>query len=82
MQTQPPAAEANSSGRHEHNLAAVLFQFGNRLRDRRKMLDVELAVAPGHNAGAELDHCTPRRAQPLLLLALWILIFHGPLLYH
>jgi hypothetical protein len=58
-------------------LAAVLLQRGNCSSDRRKMLDVELTVSARHNAGAKLDHRAARRTQPLLLLTLWILIFHG-----
>jgi hypothetical protein len=70
MQAQPSAAEANSAGGHEHDLAAIFLERSNRSRYRRKMLDIEMAVASRHNAGAKLDHRTPRRAQSLQLFAL------------
>ena len=82
MKSQPSAAQPDGSRRHEHDLTAVFLQCGDGSGDRLKILDVELTVHACHDAGAKLDHRAARRAQPPLLLALWMLIFHGTLLYH
>jgi hypothetical protein len=82
MKSHPPSAQADGSGRHEYDLAAIFLQRGDGSCHRGKMLDVELTVAARYNAGAELDHRAPRRAQPPPLPTLWMLIFHGFLLYH
>jgi len=82
MKSHPSPAQADRSGRHEHNLAAVLLQRGDGSGYWRKMLEVKMTISARHNPGAELDHRAASRAQPLLLLAFWMLICHGTLLYH
>ena len=65
MKAQPSPAQADRAGRHQHDLAAILLQPRDGSGDRFEMFGVKLPVAPGHDAGAQLDYRAPRRAQPL-----------------
>jgi hypothetical protein len=63
-------------------LAAFIFQAGNRARYRFEVVGIELPVAACDDTRAKLDDRASRCPQPLLLLRLWSLTFHGILLYH
>lgn len=69
MQSEPPAPKADGARRHQHELAAVLLELGDRARDRLEMSSVEAARGVGHNSGAKFDDCAPRRPQSLLLFS-------------